>query len=144
MQVYARFSASFIKIQWKLNETVLPFAKSIWKIFSSQGQVTAKIIVGSGKNLISLKILCLSWPTASLMTIESKLKAVWCPQHFLHYKSIGNFFHAQGRVTPKPIFRSGRKLNSSEILCLSLISASLSASNKKWRLYHVHNIFSCA
>ena len=36
-------------------------------------------------------------------------------QHFLHHKSMGKFFVAQGRVTHKPIDQSGRILNPSEV-----------------------------
>ena len=65
------------------------------------------------------------------MKICSKMKALSCPQHFLHYKSMGKKFDAQGQVTPKRIVRSGWKLNSSEILCLSLLSASLTKIHSK-------------
>ena len=47
------------------------------------------------------EIICLCWLPASLMTIRSKLRALLCPQHFLHYKSMRKSFGAQWQVTPK-------------------------------------------
>ena len=56
---------------------------------------------------------------------------------FSHYKSMGNFSDAQGHLTLKGVVRSGRNLNSSEILWLSSLPASLKKSDKKqekrWR-----------
>ena len=37
-----------------------------------------------------------------------------------HYKSMGNFLDPQGHLTPKGVVRSGRNLNSAEILCLQV------------------------
>ena len=72
------------------------------------------------------EILWLSWLPASLMTIQSKMRALLRPQHFLHYnKSMGNIFGAQGQVTLKLIVQSGPKFNLYKILCLSSLSASL-------------------
>ena len=67
------------------------------------GHVTTKRIVRSGPKLISSAILqvCLSSKPPSLKKIRSKMKALSCPQHFLHYKSMGKNFNAQGQVTPK-------------------------------------------
>ena len=42
-----------------------------------------------------------------------------------HRKSIGNLIRPQGQVTPKWLIRSGRNSNSSKILCLSWLPASL-------------------
>ena len=44
---------------------------------------------------------------------------------FSHYKSMGNFLDTQRHLTRKGVIRSGRNMNLSEILCLSLLSASL-------------------
>ena len=46
-----------------------------------------------------------------------------------HYKSTGNFLAAQGQLTPWSRVRSGRNSNSSEILCMSSLPASL---RKDW------------
>ena len=51
------------------------------------------------------------------------MKAFFSEPHFLHYKCIGKFF-CHSRVS-KRIVHSSQKLNSSEILCLSLLPASL-------------------
>ena len=53
---------------------------------------------------------------------------------FSHYKSMGNFFDAQGQS----VVQSGRNSNSSEILCLSSLPAStkrigLKTTEKRWR-----------
>ena len=42
-----------------------------------------------------------------------------------YYKSRGNFLDAQGQLPPLSVVRSGRNLNSSEILCMSLLPASI-------------------
>ena len=68
---------------------------------------------------------------ASLMKIQSKMKALSCSQHFLHYKSMGKLFVAQGQVTPKQIVQSDPKSNSPEILCLSSLPASLKKIKSK-------------
>ena len=57
---------------------------------------------------------------------------------FSHYKSMGKFLDAQGQLTPKSVVRSGRNSNSSEILCMSSLPASIKRiqskmTEKKWR-----------
>ena len=91
----------------------------------AHGQVTPKSMDGCGRNSNSSEILCLSWLPASLMTIRSKMRALLCPQNFLHYKSMAKIFGAQGQVTPTRVVQSGSKSNWCEILCLSSLSASL-------------------
>ena len=49
---------------------------------------------------------------------ENKV-AVPLGQYFAHYKSMGKFFIAQGRVTLKRMIRPGPNSNLSKILCLS-------------------------
>ena len=44
---------------------------------------------------------------------------------FSHYKSMGNVLDAQGQLTPESVVRSGRNSNSSEILCMSSLPASI-------------------
>ena len=70
-----------------------------------------------------------------LTKIQSKMKALSSKQHFLHCKSRAKMFVTQGRAAPKPIVWSGPKTNSSEILCLSLLPASLMKIGSKlnWR-----------
>ena len=57
---------------------------------------------------------------------------------FSHYMSMGNFLDTQGQLTPKSVVRSGRNSNSSEILCMSSLSASIKRigskpTQKRWR-----------
>ena len=69
--------------------------------------------------------------------IRSKIKSLLCPQHFLQYKSMGTIFdaqHAQGHVTLKRVVRSGPIWNSSKILCLSQLSASLKKIRSKLKV----------
>ena len=54
-----------------------------------------------------------------------KMKALECSQDFSHYKSMGIFPDAQGQLTPQSLVRSGRISNSSEILWMSSLPASM-------------------
>ena len=53
---------------------------------------------------------------------------------FSHYKSMGNFLDAQGQLTPESVavVRSGRNSNTSEILCMSLLPASMGSAVAQW------------
>ena len=62
--------------------------------------------------------------------IKSKMKQLECSQDFSHYKSMGIFPDAQGQLTPQSLVRSGQISNSSKMLWMS----SLPASMKKIRL----------
>ena len=62
---------------------------------------------------------------------------------FSHYKSMGNFLDTQGQLTPQSVVRPGRNSNSSEILCMSSLPASIKrigskATEKRWRHYFPH------
>ena len=62
---------------------------------------------------------------------------------FPHYKSMRNFLDAEGQLTLKSVDRSGRHSNSSEILCMSSLPASIrrigsKATEKRWR-HHFPN-----
>ena len=50
---------------------------------------------------------------------------------FSHYKSIGNFLDAQGQLTPWSVIRSGQNSNTSEILCMSSLPASIKRIGSK-------------
>ena len=57
---------------------------------------------------------------------------------FSNYKSMGNFLDAQGQLTPWSEVRSGRNSNSSKILCMSSLPASIKrigskSTDKRWR-----------
>ena len=60
-----------------------------------------------------------------------------------YYKSMGNFLDAQGQLTPLSVVRSGQNLNSSEILYMSWLPASIKrigskATEKRWRHHFPH------
>ena len=54
---------------------------------NAQGQLTQQLVMGSGRNANSFKLLWLSLLPARLNKIQSKMKALECSQHFSHYKS---------------------------------------------------------
>ena len=66
----------------------------------AQGQVTLELVVVSGQNLNSSKLLCMSLLPAGMRMIDSKMKELECSQDFSHYKSMGIFPDAQGQLTP--------------------------------------------
>ena len=68
---------------------------------------------------------------ARMRMIDSKMKEVECSQDFSHYKSLGIFPDAQGQLTPHSLVRSGRNLNSSEMLWMSLLPASMKKIRSK-------------
>ena len=66
---------------------------------------------------------------------DDSIKNEWA---FSHYKSMGNFLDAQGQLTPYSVVQPGRNSNSSEILCMSSLSASIKkiwskTTEKRWR-----------
>ena len=81
-----------------------------------QGQITLVLVVVSGRNLNSSKLSCMSSLPARMRLIKSKMKELECSQDFSHYKSLGIFPDAQGQLTPQSLVRSGRIMNSSEML----------------------------
>ena len=100
-------------------------------VSDAQGQITLVLVSVSGRNLnASKKLSCMSSLPAGMRMIDSKMKELECSQDFPHYKSMGIFPDAQGQLTPQSLIRSGRILNSSEMLWMF----SLPASMKKIRL----------
>ena len=81
----------------------------------------------SGRNLNSFKLSCMSSLPARMRMIESKMKELECTKDFSHYKSMEIFSDAQGQITPQSLFRSGRISNSSEMLCMFSLPASMKA-----------------
>ena len=61
------------------------------------------------------------------------MKALECSQDFSHYKSMGIFPDAQGQLTPQSLVRSGRISNSSEMLWMSLLPASMKKIRSKMK-----------
>ena len=82
----------------------------------AQGQITLELVVVSGRNFNSSKLLCMSSLPARMRMIDSKMMELECSQDFSHYKSMGIFPDAQGQLTPQSLVRSGRISNSSELL----------------------------
>ena len=130
-----------VLVACKFDEDTIKTKDAIISILGAQWQVTPNLIFGSSWNSNISENLCLSWSRASLMKIRSKLKALSCPQHFLHYKYIGKVFDAQWHVTLEPTVRSHPKSNSSEIWCLSSFPARLKKIRSKMKVYRIHNIF---
>ena len=67
------------------------------------------------------------------MKIQSKMQALECSKDFSHYKSMGIFPDAQGQLTPQSLVRSGRISNSSEMLWMSLLPASMKKIRSKMK-----------
>ena len=70
---------------------------------------------------------------ARMKKIQLKMKALECSQDFSHYKSMGIFPDAQGQLTPQSLVRSGRISNSSEMLCMSPLPASMKKIRSKMK-----------
>ena len=112
------------------NEGARVFTTLYINFSDTQGQITQELVVVSGRNLNSSKLLCMSSLPARMRMIESRMKELECSQDFSHYKSMGIFPDAQGQLTPQSLVRSGRISNSSEMVWMF----SLPASMKKIRL----------
>ena len=91
----------------------------------AQGQITLELVVVSGPNLNSSKLSCISSLPARMRMIDSKMKELECSQDFSHYKSMGIFPVAQGQLTLQSLVRSGRISNSSEMLWMFSLPASM-------------------
>ena len=83
----------------------------------AQGQITLELVVVSGQNLISFKLLCMSVLPTRIRMIESKMKELECSQNFSYYKSMGIFPDAQGQLTPQSLVRSGRDVIDVLVTC---------------------------
>ena len=95
------------------------------KFSDAQGQITLELVVVSGRNLFSSKLSCMSSLPARMRMIDSKMKEVECSRDFSHYKSMGVFSYAQGQLTPQSLGQSSQISNSSEILWMFSLSASM-------------------
>ena len=74
----------------------------------AQGQITPESVEVSCRNSNSSKLSCMSLLPARMKMIQSKIKELEWSQHFSHYKSMGIFPDAQGKLTPQSLVRSGR------------------------------------
>ena len=91
----------------------------------AQGQTTLVVVSVSGRILDSFKLSCMSSLPARMRIIDSKMKELECSQDFSNYKSMGIFSDAQGQRTPQSLVRSGRILNSSEMLWMFSLPARM-------------------
>ena len=99
----------------------------------AQGQITLVLVSVYGRNLSSSKLSCMSLLPARMRMIESKMKELECSQDFSHYKSMGIFPDAQGQLTPQSLVLSDRISNSSEMLWMFLLSASIKKIRSKMK-----------
>ena len=91
----------------------------------AQGQITLVLLSVSGQNLNSSKLSCISSLPARMRMIDLKMKELECSQDFSHYESMGIFPDAQGQLTPQSLVRSGQISNSSEMLWMFSLPASM-------------------
>ena len=107
----------------------------------AQGQITLESVVVSGLNLNSSKLLCMFSLPARMRMIESKMKELECSQDFSHYKSMWIFPDAQGQLTPQSLVRSGRISNSSEMLWMFSLPASVKKIRSKMKALECSHVF---
>ena len=69
----------------------------------AERQITPEFVVGSSRNSNSFKVFCMVFLPARMKMIQSKLKRQEWSQHFSHFKSMGIFTDAQGRLTPQSL-----------------------------------------
>ena len=108
----------------------------------AQGQITLVLVSVSGRNLNSSKLSCMSSLPARMRMIDSKMKEPECSQDFSHYKSMGIFPDAQGQLTPQSLVRSGRISNSSEMLWMFSLPASMKKIQLKMKALECSQDFS--
>ena len=99
----------------------------------AQGQIALVLVSVSGRNLNSSKLSCMSSLPARMRMIDSKMKELECSQDFSHYKSMGIFPDAQGQLTPQSLVRSSRISNSSEMLWMFSLPASMKKIRSKMK-----------
>ena len=90
-----------------------------------QGQITLELVVESGRNLFSSKLSCMSSLPARMRMIDSKMKELEFSQDFSHHTFMGIFSDAQGQLTPQSLVQSCRISNSSEMLWMFSLPASM-------------------
>ena len=115
------------------NEGARVFTTLCINFSDTQGQITLELVVVSGRNLNSSKLLCMSLLPARMRMIESKMKKLECSQEFCHYKSMGIFPDAQGQQNSQSLVRSSRISNLSEMLWMFLLPASMKKIRSKMK-----------
>ena len=124
--------ANMKKIRLKI-EGARVFTTLYLNFSDAQGQITPESVVVSGRNLNSSKLSCMSSLPARMRMIESKMKELECSQDYSHYKSIEIFPDAQGQLTPQSLVQSGRIMNSSEMLWMFSLPASIKKIQSKMK-----------
>ena len=107
------------------NEGARVFTTLYINFSDAQGHITLELVMVSGRNFNLSKLSCMSSLPARLRMIKSKMKELECSQDFSHYKSMGIFQDAQGQLTLQSLIRSGRISNSSEMLWMFSLPASM-------------------
>ena len=115
------------------NEGARVFTTLYINFSDAQGQITLELVAVSGRNLNSSKLSCMSSLPARLRMINSKMKELECSQDFSHYKSMGIFPDPQGQLTLQSLVQSGRISNSSEMLCMFSLPASMKKIRSKMK-----------
>ena len=124
--------ASMKKIRLK-NEGAIVVTTLYSNFSAAQGQITLVLVSVSGRNLNSCKLSCMSSLPAKMRMIGLKMKKIECSQDFSHYKSMWIFPDAQGQPTPQSLVRSGRISNSSEMLWMFSLPASMKTIRSKMK-----------
>ena len=128
-----------VLVTWKYEEDPIKNegARVVTTLYSNfsdaQGQITLVLVSVSGRNLNSSKLSCMSSLPARMRMIDSKMKEPECSQDFSHYKSMGIFPDAQGQLTPQSLVRSGQISNSSEMLWMFSLPASMKKIRSKMK-----------
>ena len=104
------------------------------KFSDAQGQITLVLVVVSGRNLNSSKLSCMSSLPARIWMIDSKMRELEWSQDFSHYKSMGIFPDAQGQLTPQSLVQSSRISNSSEMLWVFSLPATMKKIRSKMKV----------
>ena len=99
----------------------------------AQGQITLELIVVSGRNFNLSKLSCMSQLPARMRMIDLEMKELECSQDFSHYKFMGIFPDAQGQLTPQSLVQSGPISNSSEMLWMFSLPASMKKIRSKMK-----------
>ena len=102
--------------------------------------------MGHGNQRPEIKLTRAFMPVLVTSNFDDDLiKNEWASMQtpFSHYKSMGNFLDIQGQLTPKSVVRSDRNSNSSKILCMSSLPASIKrtgskTTKKRWRHHFPH------
>ena len=115
------------------NEGARVFTTLYINFSDAQGQITLESVVVSGRNWNSYKLSCMSLLPTRMKLIHTKMKELEWSQDFSHYKSMGIFQDAQGQLTPQSLVRSGRISNSSKILWMFSLPASMKKIRSKMK-----------